>query len=252
MIATAPIIWFDQIDSTNEEARRRAASGQTGPVWIAARAQSAGRGRLGRDWHSPPGNLFVTALFPVPEGVHGALRIPFATALAVRDVCAGCIPEADVRLKWPNDVRVGGRKLAGILVEAGQADGQYWLAVGIGLNVCSAPERLGQPATSLVQEGAVPQLQADHVMDDLRRAMERRVQQARGNFEATRRDWVMYAEGLNALVEAGPVEKRLRGLFIGLAEDGGLRLRLPDGTEQIIRAGEVELIKEVGADASGH
>lgn len=252
MITSAPVIWFDQIDSTNEEARRRATQGQSGPLWIVARSQSGGRGRLGRHWASPQGNLFATALLPAPGGVQAALRVPFATALAVSDVCLGVLPDQDVRLKWPNDIRVRGAKLCGILVEAGQTNGAYWLAIGIGLNVRSTPEGTGQTVTCLLQEGAGPELQAEDLMEALRPALASRLKQAQLDFASTRQDWLGRAEGLGELVEAGPGGHRRQGRFVGLAEDGGLRLEYPDGQEEIIRAGEVELIKEVRADAPGH
>ena len=105
------------------------------------------------------------ALLPAPGGVQAALRVPFATALAVSDVSLGVLPDQDVRLKWPNDIRVRGAKLCGILVEAGQTNGAYWLAIGIGLNVRSAPEGTGQTVTCLLQEGAGPELQAEDLME---------------------------------------------------------------------------------------
>lgn len=241
----APVYWYDEIDSTSEEAKRRARAGETGPLWIAARQQTAGRGRLGRTWVSPVGNLFTTTLFVEPNGLKVAARIPFAAALAISDVCRAVLPKVDFRLKWPNDVRVDGAKLCGILIESGETHGLTWMAVGMGLNVQYTPEAAGQAATSLVDLGASSGLQPDHVITDLRDSFAKRVIQARGDFEGTLRDWLSMAEGLGQTVEAGPHDARISGIFEGLAEDGGLKLRLQDGTTRIIRAGDVELVRHV-------
>lgn len=245
MIASAPILWFDEIDSTSEEAKRRAKSGDSSAIWIAAHRQLNGKGRLGRNWISPPGNLYITALFPEPGGLSTATHIPFAAALAVSDVCLGVVPDADIRLKWPNDVRVNGAKLSGILTESGETAGALWIAVGMGLNVRFVPEGTGQAATCLRDLGAVDALMPEHLVDDLRTALAFRVGQARERFDQTRSDWVARAEGLGRTVEAGPANARQTGEFIGLAEDGGLQIRLPDGGVTTIRAGDVDLVRKV-------
>lgn len=241
-----PIHWFDEIDSTNEEARRRARAGDLGPLWIAAREQSAGRGRLGRGWVSPQGNLFSTALFAEPNGLEHAVRVPFASGLAVADACRELVPQGDFRLKWPNDVRVEGAKLCGILVESGSLHGTTWIAAGIGINVKSIPGGAGQAATSLADLGAHPGIAAEDVLNTLCRTFSKRLAQARTDFQALLRDWLGVAEGHGQTVTAGPPEARLEGIFEGLADDGGLILRLPNGQTQIIRAGDVELVRQVG------
>ena len=245
MIQHAPVYWYDEIDSTSEEAKRRARAGETSPVWIAARQQSAGRGRLGRNWVSPTGNLFVTALFPEPGGLQMASRIPFAAALAVRDACSRIVPNLDAKLKWPNDVRIGGSKICGILTESGETNGVLWIALGMGVNVRHAPAVSGQASTSLINQGAPPALSPEHVLDDLRSDLDQRITQARAGFDDLLADWLRHAEGLGQTIEAGPRDRRVSGVFEGLAEDGGLHLRLPDGTRQTIRAGDVELVRQV-------
>lgn len=245
MTPNAPVYWYDEIDSTSEEARRRISKAEIGPLWIAARQQSAGRGRLGRNWISPPGNLFTTALFHEPQGLAYASRIPFAAGLAVLDASRSILPNADFRLKWPNDVRVDGAKLCGILVECGQKDGAVWIAVGMGLNIRYAPEGTGQDATSLLALGANAALQPEHALDALRASFSQRVEQARSDFSGLLSHWMQHAEGVGKIMSAGPVDARIEGVFEGLADDGGLILRLPDGQTRIIRAGDVELVRRV-------
>lgn len=245
MIAAAPVHWYDEIDSTSEEAKRRAKSGDTSPVWITARQQTAGRGRLGRTWVSPSGNLFTTVLFPEPGGIRNAARIPFAAALAVLDACKPFVRVAEIQLKWPNDVRVDGAKLCGILVESGETNGLVWVATGIGINVQYTPDGAGQSATSLIDLGAASGVQPDHVLGELTQSFVNRVTQARVDFSGLLADWTRYAEGIGQQIEAGPVDARVTGIFEGLAEDGGLILRLPNGARQTIRAGDVELVRRV-------
>ena len=251
MNADTPVQWHDTIDSTNEEARRLVKNGMFGPLWIAAREQTAGRGRLGRSWVSATGNLYCTALFLEPGGVQVATRFPFAAGLAVVDVVRKFAPDAVLKLKWPNDVRVDGAKLSGILVEAGSAgQGAAWVAAGMGINIASAPEGAGQAATSLKALGANPAVNATLFMQALGEAFPKRLDQARNHFPALLRDWEAVAEGLGQAISVNKGDERVSGVFRGLTADGGLRLELPDGTAQTIRTGDVELVKEVDPDAA--
>ncbi len=244
MTPAAPVYWFDEIDSTSEEARRRAKGGDLSPVWIAARSQTAGRGRLGRSWQSPAGNLFATALMPLHAGLSEAAKLPFATGLAVIDACEPFVSDADLRLKWPNDVRVSGAKLSGILVESGEINGAHWAAIGIGVNVRTAPELEAETA-SLLSLGASPAIDAAHVLDALTGTLALRFEQAREDYPSVLRDWMTRAEGLGQTVRIGPKEQPVEGVFETLAEDGSIILRLPNGQTRLIRAGDVEIVKQV-------
>src|SRR5215813_8400103 len=116
------LIACDMIASTNSEALAYARAGERGPLWVTARAQTAGRGRRGRTWVSEPGNLFATLLLTDPAPPDRAAQLSFVAALASR-----------LALKWPNDVLCDGAKLAGILIEA-EGTRPLVVAVGIGIN----------------------------------------------------------------------------------------------------------------------
>src|SRR5690606_16693662 len=107
---------FDVLDSTNAEALRLARAGEAGPLWVVASRQLAGRGRSGRNWVSDPGNVFATLLLVGPSQPVHAPELSLVTALAVADAIGERAPAltGQIRLKWPNDVLIAGRKAAGI------------------------------------------------------------------------------------------------------------------------------------------
>ncbi len=235
-----PVHRMGIIDSTNTEAKRRVANGFQ-DQWIVADQQTAGRGRQDREWVSPAGNVYATALFREPGGLPVALRLPFAAALAVTDVVLEHAPGTDVRVKWPNDVRIDRRKVSGILIETGGSGREFWVAAGIGINLVPPPDNVTQPATSLFDLGMRPGTPADVVFSSLRYAFARRVTQARNGFAETRKDWLERAEALGQTVQVRTGDTQTEGIFEDLEDDGALLLRLPDGSRRSIRAGEVEI-----------
>jgi BirA family transcriptional regulator, biotin operon repressor / biotin---[acetyl-CoA-carboxylase] ligase len=239
-----PIVRFDEIDSTNEEARRRSSAGDLGPCWLTARTQTAGRGRLGRDWDSPKGNLFATALFEFPKPLTEATLVCFSAGLAVIDAARALGVEADaLRLKWPNDILVGDAKLAGILIETGQSRGRLWMGAGFGINVATAPRRPDRPTARLADLMGGAGKTADEMLVALDTAFRSRLSSllAEG-FEPTRADWLKHAAHMGRRVELNPVSGRIEGVMEGLAEDGALILRLSDGSTTHVRAGEISLL----------
>jgi BirA family biotin operon repressor/biotin-[acetyl-CoA-carboxylase] ligase len=235
-----PVVRFDEIDSTNEEARRRAVSGDTGPCWLVTEAQTAGRGRLGRQWSSPRGNLFTTALLPYPRSATEATLAPFAAGLAVIDAArATGVDVSDLKLKWPNDVLFAGAKLAGILIETGTLHGRLWMAAGFGVNVEVAPERPDRPTACLTGLPGGQALTAPWLLSALDLAFRARLfSLLNDGFEPTRTAWLACAAFLDKPVEVNGTT----GVMTGLAPDGALLLRLADGSESHVRAGEISLL----------
>jgi BirA family biotin operon repressor/biotin-[acetyl-CoA-carboxylase] ligase len=233
------------IDSTNSEAKRRAAAGAIADCWLVAEQQSAGRGRLQRAWISPPGNLFATALFREPGGMAVAIRLPFAAALAVSDVAVQLAPGTDARLKWPNDVRIDGAKLSGILIETGSHADSVWVAAGIGINVSHVPDSAGQSATCIAALRGDTAVTTDMVLEALRAAFAGRLEQARAGFASLRTDWLERAEGLGSTIRVTAAGEPIEGVFEDMDASGALVLRLPNGVLQTIRAGDVDLVRKV-------
>lgn len=229
---------LDTTASTNDDARRAAESGAgEGYVVIAVR-QTAGRGRYDRVWDSPAGNLYASVLLQPKDMPQSASLYSFVAALAVSDVVANVVPQADIKLKWPNDVLVDGRKISGILLEViGQT-----LVVGIGINVAQHPDAALYPATSLAGEGATHS-DLDALLDCIlaRLGHWHDVIQT-GGFAPIRAAWLARAQ--TGRLHVRLPQGILQGDFAGLDEYGGLRLLLADGTERTIVAGDIIMCAE--------
>jgi len=235
------ILAFDDIDSTNAEARRLAEAHEAGPLWITALRQHEGRGRRGRSWETGAGNLAATYLFTTAKPASEAAQISFVAALAVADLASVHVPGETVTLKWPNDPLIAGRKTAGILVESGPAPGGgLWLAVGCGINLALAPKDTGRPVTAFADHmtGAPPPPR--EALNLLAGAMEawRQVWETSG-FGPIAAAWTRRAHGMGQACTAHLTGETLRGVAEGLDESGALRLRLEDGTIRRITAGDV-------------
>ena len=230
------LIVCETVGSTNSEALAYARAGEKGPLWITARAQTAGRGRRGRAWVSEPGNLYATLLLTDPAPAERAAQLSFVAALAVRDAIAARAPAVAPRLalKWPNDVLCAGAKLAGILIEA-EGTRPLVVAVGIGVNCRDHPADTDFAATDLAAAGAA--VTAEELFAPLSLAMLHRLTEWEGGFAPIRTEWLRHALGGELRVRLGA--RDLTGRFETLDEAGRLMLRLADGTIETIAAGEV-------------
>jgi BirA family biotin operon repressor/biotin-[acetyl-CoA-carboxylase] ligase len=240
-VSAAPILAFEEIDSTNAEARRRAEAGETGMLWITALRQTAGRGRRGRSWETGKGgNLAATYLFVTDRKPAEAAQISFVAALAAADLAAAFVPAALVSLKWPNDLMIAGRKAAGILVESGAVGDRLWVAVGMGVNLAEAPDIPERPATTFAAHMRVAPPAPLAALDVLAPALARwRALWEGGGFPAIAAAWTERAYGLGEACVARLPGESISGVAEGLDVDGALRLRTADGQVRRITAGDV-------------
>ncbi len=248
------LLAHDTIGSTNAEALSHARRGAPGPLWIVARQQTAGRGRRGRAWETPDGNLAASLLLTVDLPRQTAATLGFVAGLAlnaaVAEVAPGIAvkvgvdgldePPARLTLKWPNDVLADGAKLAGILLEVEElTESRLAIVIGLGVNVAAAPEGLSYPTASLKGLGAEVSAEAlfaalsdawvqFHMMWDGGRGL-----------PDIRRLWLAQAAGLGAPVAVRLGERILRGKFETLDEEGRLIVLTDEGVRQAIAAGEV-------------
>ena len=238
-VAAARIAYLDAVDSTNAEALRRAQAGEPGPLWIVAREQHAGRGRRGRAWISPTGNLHATLMLTDPAPAAAAAQLGFVAGLALHDAAAAAAPPlaACLALKWPNDLLCKERKIAGILIE-GEGN-PVTVAVGIGVNCCHHPVATELPATDFAAEGA--DVGTAVLVDRLAAAMQERLTQwNRGaGFAGIRAAWLARAHGLAQPIRVRLAERETTGCFETIDDTGRLMLRIRNGGLEAIAAGEV-------------
>lgn len=228
----------DETGSTNDDMAAWALAGAAEGDWLMARRQIGGRGRSGRAWTSPAGNLYASGLVRLAPGDPPAPTLALVAGVAAAEVIAAYLgPAGSPMLKWPNDVLVGGAKLAGILLERhGEA-----IVIGIGANLVAAPALPDRPTASLAAlGGAVPA--AEDALAELAAAFARWLAIWRGQgLEQIRRAWLAAAHPIGTALSAQVAGERIDGLFDGLDRDGALRLRHPEGVATV-QAGDVFLI----------
>jgi BirA family biotin operon repressor/biotin-[acetyl-CoA-carboxylase] ligase len=235
------LLRYDRLGSTNDEAKRLAEAGAAEWTVVWAREQTAGRGRGGSSFLSPPGNLYCSAILRPASSAASAAQLGFAAALAVGPAIAARLPPGrQLRYKWPNDVLVDGAKVSGILLESSAAqDGTLaWLVAGIGVNVANHPAETAWPATSLAALGA-----GAVDIEDLLRGIVAAFQAEttlwlREGFVPIRAAWLAHAYGLGGAVRVRLPRESFSGRFLDLDADGVLLVETAAGPRRI-SAGEI-------------
>ena len=229
-----------EIGSTNSELRARLAAGEAliEGNWLLADRQSAGRGRAGRVWSGGLGNFMGSTVALVRDGDPPAPTLALVAGVAVHAAVNAQAPGiADLRLKWPNDLLVGGAKLAGILLER-QNDR---IVVGIGVNLAEAPALADRPTACLALLGYP--VERDDFAAQLAAIWEKKLARWHaGEWPALREEWLAGAHPLGtplSVVDSG--QGRIVSAFAGLDPSGAALLRLADGTMRAIHAGDVDL-----------
>lgn len=222
----------DSIDSTSEALKHRVGAGERAEVALLAGEQTEGRGRMGRRWESPPGNLYLSLLLR-PGRIRAPGHWSILAAVALADAVAPHVtPPAKVTLKWPNDLLLDGGKLAGVLLEAGDDNGP-WLLIGFGVNLVKAPLGLDRPAAALASQGKPPT--ADALAREIIAQIDLwRGRYADGGFEPVRDAWLERGPALDERVSAVFNGRAIEGTFAGIAANGGMRLDTPTGPRTIV------------------
>lgn len=254
---------FDSIGSTNQEALAAASAGDPGGIWFAARQQTSGRGRRGRAWVNPHGNLAATLLVVPDCDPAVTATLGFVAGVSLNRALGNILPKGLVKvamdgadsadgrgrmaLKWPNDMLADGAKLAGILLEAGRTpDGRSAVAVGIGVNVVAAPDGLPYPATHINNLGVTRS--AEEVFEALSDAWAEVFGQWNDGqgLASVLADWRVSAAGIGGPVAVTQDGDVLRGIFETIDDAGRLIVRAQDDRLIAITAGDVHF----GATAS--
>ncbi len=230
---------MQEVDSTLNEAARLAPTAP-GPVWIMAHHQTAARGRRGRAWANPKGNLAATLLMrPQGNPEQAALR-SFVAALALFDACVAVTGRADgLSLKWPNDVLLNGGKLAGILLEStGKGGGVSYLSIGIGVNLSEAPpayavEQSAVRPVSLLSETGAAVLPEDFLTELAAAYAQYEIQFVTYGFEPIRTAWLSRAARLGEVITARTSTSETVGTFETVDSGGNLVLKTAKGRVSI-------------------
>ncbi len=246
---------FDAVGSTNAVAIERARGGDEGKLWLVSKRQEAGRGRRGRAWETPEGNLAATLLLVPGFDIKAAATLGFVAGLALADALAAVIPGRGVsvgvdggtplgggrfELKWPNDVLADGAKLSGILLESAMLDEtRFALAIGIGVNVVAHPQDVPYPATSLAALGATCDAETLFIaLSDAWVENARIWNEGRG-LDAIRERWLKRAAGLGSPVAVRMEGRVVRGIFETIDEQCRFVIRDEEGNVTTIAAGDV-------------
>lgn len=254
----------DSVGSTNALALERARAGDAGKLWVVSKKQESGRGRRGRVWATPEGNLAATLLLVTEGELRMAATLGFVAGLALADALDAVVPKGRIsvaldgasagsnrfELKWPNDVLASGAKLAGILLESTLLDGnRFAVAVGIGVNVVAHPEDLPYPATSLKALGATCDAETLFLaLSDAWSENARLWADGRG-LTAIRQRWLERAAGLGGEVAVRIDGDVVRGVFETIDEDCRFVIRESGGRMITVAAGDVHFgaVASVGA-----
>jgi BirA family transcriptional regulator, biotin operon repressor / biotin---[acetyl-CoA-carboxylase] ligase len=233
------IFRYADLVSTNDVVAERALAGAADGFWVMADVQTAGRGRRGRVWQSPPGNLYCSTLVRHRDSDPPLQQLSFVAAVALQETLSEY--SAHIQLKWPNDLLIQGRKLSGILLEGGgtPASGQ-WVVIGVGVNVKHFPDDVERPATSLAKQLTGPPPESADVLSRLAVNFDTwcDVWRQQG-FAPVRSRWLQFATGIGQTIEVRLGQESLTGMFTGLDADGALLLQLDSGHVRAVHAGEV-------------
>ncbi len=217
-----------------------ARSGAEEGYWLRADRQSGGRGRLGRDWQSPLGNLYASTLIRLRPDDPPAPSLAFVAAIAAHEMLRPLAGARHLQLKWPNDLLLDGAKCTGILLER-EGDA---VVLGIGINLAHAPDIPGRTTASFADGGTM--IDPAALMPDIAAAFAVTLERWRtAGMAAILQDWQARAHprGAELSVSLGP-DQKLFGRFAGLAADGALLLELGGGSLREIRAADVEIVRE--------
>jgi BirA family biotin operon repressor/biotin-[acetyl-CoA-carboxylase] ligase len=241
------IAYQRETPSTQEIAKALAAQGVAEGTIVVAETQSKGRGRVGRQWSSPQGGVYFSIILRPDMKPSEALRLPLVAGVAVAQAIKRNT-KLTPKLKWPNDIMLGSKKIGGILTEMNaEMDRLDWVIVGIGLNVNtpheSFPEEVEGVATSLMEAGGKNILRVKLLQDILFEFESLYDELAKSGFETIRMKWKALSNTIGANVVVNMPTEKVTGKAMDIDSDGALILKKEDGSLEKIIAGVVSLRK---------
>ncbi|MDE7539937.1 biotin--[acetyl-CoA-carboxylase] ligase [Gluconobacter sphaericus] len=236
--------YYETLGSTSDLCKARAEVGEPEHLAIQAFSQTSGRGTRGRTWIDPGGNLAISLLFRPADPKAFIAALPFVVAVALFETathfCSIVTGPSRFMLKWPNDLLMHGRKMAGVLIETGGLQGNSWVVVGIGANLRQAPEIPGRRLAALVEATDPPS--AEVFGKVLVTQIERwALIREREGFAPVRAAWLARAHPVGTPLAVQRCETYITGSFSGLDAQGRLLLALPHGETIPVVTGDILL-----------
>ena len=231
----------ESVASTNDEARLLADNGAPDRMAVWADMQTAGKGRRGRNWSSPIGNMYVSLLLRPQCELSRAAQISFVAALGLGDAISQFVAPERITNKWPNDVLIDGKKVAGLLLESSSSrTGETsWVIVGCGANISSFPD-LADYATTCLIDAAARSVPLDVFLPCFLDCFDKRYSSwLKSGIAETRELWLKRAHHIGREITVRLPTEEKQGIFEGLDMDGALILALPNGQRELVTAGDV-------------
>jgi len=237
------IHYLRQVTSTNDIAKELAARGAKEGTVVVAETQTHGKGRLGREWFSPEGGIWLSIILRSKMSPKSASKLTLATSVAVARTIDR-LYHLKAEIKWPNDVLVSGRKCCGILTETvSRGETTDFAVVGIGvnanINLSSLPEPLRNSTMSLKAE-LKTEIEREHFLSTLLNDVEKYYKAfTRGRFNAILKEWRSLCSHMGSHVKISSFDETFEGLAVDVDENGALLVRLQDGTICKVVSGDV-------------
>ena len=245
------IIQLESVDSTNAYAKLLLETEHKSPFWITAEHQTNGRGRYQRKWISDKGNLFCSGVYSLGNDLKHASNLSFVLALAVAETLLKFVSPELIKIKWPNDVLLRGKKVSGILLESFNYRNINYIIIGIGINLLHHPEGNLYPATNLLDHTSVKNFELsplgilEILIDKFETINETYLKEG---FAAIREQWLQISYNIPGDVEVKLLNEHFSGKATGIDLNGSLLVSLSDGTIRTVSAGEVFFSSKEGKD----
>lgn len=242
------LLKFDKIDSTNLEAKRLVKAKLTSNLVIFANEQDSGYGRSSKKWVSPKGNLYISIVLHPNKPINEVAQLSFVAALSLYKAISKEISKPDlIKLKWPNDILINGKKVAGIILESSidtRLQNLDYLILGVGLNIASDISSREFVSTNLKEQQAVnldPEYYLDKFMSNF---IELYDEWHLHGFQNVRVKWLERAYNIHKPVIVSGVKNKISGIFADLDNNGNLLLKLSDGSIKAISGGSIYFDKD--------
>ncbi len=238
------LLIFDRIDSTNSEAIRIAKSQVNGNFLIVARKQTSGRGQKNKEWESLDGNLHASILLQSTLNINKLKELPFLVAIALKKALKIYVHNhkdySKIKLKWPNDLMFGHKKLAGILLESININNKNYVIIGVGVNTHFVPNIKDRECTSLFNEGIILK-NADDFLNNFIVKFDYCYEKWKNenSFDTIKKEWIKNAYRLNEKIVFNNTEDKITGIFRGIDCEGRICIEQNNGLVMSFSSGSI-------------